>query len=103
MKKQTKSKSKLSTRKSSKLPPKRKGYGIVATWVFPDNKLGGGMPAVLDDDITDALNTGDGWKHQRIMEFVDSTTQYLCEITIKPIHKVKLQKPVRPAWDSDPC
>ena len=70
-----------------------KGYGVVGTWANPikgELKLGGTLPQWLSDSRTNAKGEANG--NQRLFKFLEDTEQWLCEITIKPIRRLKPKK-----------
>lgn len=70
-----------------------KGYGVVGTWANPRNgelQLGGTLPQWISDSQTNAKSEANG--NQRLFQFLEDTEQWLCEITIKPIKRLKPKK-----------
>jgi len=65
-----------------------KGYGMVQTWVSP-NQLGGALPMYLSNTKKEALRTAE--TSSRMIEFLGQTEMWLCEITIKPIKRFNTQ------------
>jgi hypothetical protein len=63
------------------------GLGVVGTWVFPQRNLGGSLPLYLSDSQKGAIMEAN--TNQRLLQFLDRTEQWLCEITVTPIRKVK--------------
>lgn len=76
-------------RKTENKIKSQKGYGVVATWKYPEG-LGGTLPQWLSDTLIGALNEANG--NMRLFQFLEETEQWLCEITIKPIKRVKPKK-----------
>ncbi len=70
-----------------KLPVTKTGFGVVGTWMFPKDILGGTLPLFLGSSESEALLSAND--NDRLKKFIDTTDQYLCEITIKPIRKVE--------------
>lgn len=64
-----------------------KGFSVVGTRVSPAHQLGGTMPVYLENKEKQALLVAS--TNQRLLEFSDLTEQWLCEIIIKPLRKVK--------------
>ena len=67
-----------------------KGFGVVGTWRNPVARLGRTLPQWLSDTPSSAKGEANG--NQRLFQFIEDTEQWLCEIIIKPIKKLKPRK-----------
>jgi hypothetical protein len=67
-----------------------KGYGIVGTWIDP-RQLGGSLPPWISDSEIDARRSAA--HNKRLYEFRHETEQWLCEIDIRPIARVRKLPP----------
>lgn len=85
--------SKIVVHKLPKRPGTEKGLGVVGAWLSPRGKLGGSLPPYLSDTEREALCL----VYERLLQFEQdpNAEQWLCEITIKPLRKVKITREVK--------
>lgn len=76
-----------------KKPKTITGYGVVGTYITPKEQLGGTLPEILAANEETALYNAE--KNKRLLEFLEETDQWLCEITIKPVRKVNREAVIK--------